>query len=508
MKRIQELELKRISKAFPGVQANQDIDLKIRSGEIVALLGENGAGKSTLMNILSGIILPDSGQIFINGSPVRIRNPKDAIHLGIGMVHQHFMLIQAMSVAENIALGLKHLNFLFPLKRIKGQLVDFARQYGFDISPRAKIWQLSIGQQQRVEILRVLMQGADLLILDEPTSVLTPLEIEDLFGILRKMKAEGHGVLFISHKLDEIKAISDRVIVMRKGRIVAEGITAELSNEDLAKCMVGKDLDLSLPEKIHSAGEVLLEAHNVYIRNSYGAYAVSQLNFQLHRHEVLGIAGVSGNGQKELAEGLTGLLPIAKGEIRLKGENITNFAPKQLLCRGMAHIPEERLSFGVVPSMMIFENTALKEYDRKTLSPKKWLDFARMKTMAQKIIQIFQVSASSVMVTTKTLSGGNIQKLILGREMCRNPEIIVAAHPTYGLDVSATQDIRRELLKKREEGSAILLISEDLEELLAMSDRIAVMYKGQFMGIVDRKEADATQLGLMMAGIKSPGAES
>ncbi len=263
---------------------------------------------------------------------------------------------------------------------------------------------------------------------------------------------------------------------------------------------------LEFARKKTPPGRAFIEASNLHIRN-HTCFCYFSAQFPASQTRSVGIAGVSGNGQKELAEGLTGLLPVAKGEIRLKGENITNLPPKQLLCRGMAHIPEERLSFGVVPSMMIFENTALKEYDRKTLSPKKWLDFARMKTMAQKIIQIFQVSASSVMVTTKTLSGGNIQKLILGREMCRNPEIIVAAHPTYGLDVSATQDIRRELLKKREEGSAILLISEDLEELLAMSDRIAVMYKGQFMGIVDRKEANATQLGLMMAGIKSTGAD-
>ncbi len=508
MKLVESLDLVGISKTFPGVQANKEINLHLERGEIVALLGENGAGKSTLMNILSGIILPDSGQILLNGKEVRIRNPKDAIDKGVGMVHQHFMLIPTMTVAENIAFGLSSLDLFFPLKRVSQQIKSFSQSYGFDIPPRAKIWQLSIGQQQRVEILRVLMQGADVLILDEPTSVLTPQEAEDLFQILRKMKNEGHMVLFITHKLDEIQALCDRVVILRKGQVVGEGRVIDFSNEDLAQAMVGKNLDLSLPERTHAQGENLLEVENISIKSIYGTYAVRDLSFFIREHEILGIAGVSGNGQKELAESLAGLVPIDKGSIKLSGKLIRDLSPKKLMLQGVAHIPEERLSFGIVPNMMIYENTALKEYDQPIISPRSLLSISRMKALAGTIISRFNVSTPSVKTLTKSLSGGNIQKLILGREIARNPRLIIAAHPTYGLDIAATQAIRKELLEKREEGSAILLISEDLEELMVMSDRIAVMYKGEIRGILDRSEATVEELGLMMTGSKSREAPS
>ncbi len=505
MKHLQELELCGISKAYPNVQANEDIHLHIKSGEIVALLGENGAGKSTLMNILSGLTLPDSGQIKINGKAVRIRNPKDAMEYGIGMVHQHFMLIQPMSVAENIALGLSITPFFFHLRKVHRLIREYTRQYGFDISSKAKIWQLSVGQQQKVEILKVLMQGADLIILDEPTSVLTPQESDDLFKVLKKMKEEGHAILFITHKLNEIKAISDRVVVLRKGRVAIEGPVKHLSNETLAQWMMGRDIDLSLPERTHFSDETLLEVSDLSVRNIHGMNALSDLSFSIKRHEVLGIAGVSGNGQKELAEALAGIVTIQKGNIKLKGEDITHLKPKQLLNKGLAHIPEERLTFGVVPTMMIYENTALKDYDRPALSSKRWLDISKMKRFASKILHAFEVAAPSIKTTTRSLSGGNIQKLILGREMMRNPELIIAVHPTYGLDISATQAIRKTLIEKREQGSGILLISEDLEELMMMSDRIAVLYQGKLMGVVSRKEADPEKIGLWMAGISSEG---
>lgn len=501
-RKIQKLEMVDICKEFPGVIANNHVNLAVESGRILALLGENGAGKTTLMNILYGMYRPDSGDIRINGECVFIRNPLDAIKLGIGMVHQHYMLVARHTVAENVALGLRDVPFFSPVKSIEKRLHEFSEMYGLKVNPGARVWQLSAGEQQRVEIVKALFRGAEVLILDEPTSVLTPQEAKELFAILRKMTEAGHSVIFITHKLEEVMAISTDVMALRQGQVVGNVKTSQTGKAELARMMVGREISFTYNKKELQPGTLILDVNGLVVRNDRDMRAVKGVSFTLYKNEIFGIAGVSGNGQKELVEAVTGLRKIEAGNVLIEDKDIANLSPKMISRSGVSHVPEERMRFGIAPSLMVYENTVLKDYDRVPFSKSYILNFFHIKNYAKKLMETFTVSASSINVPIKHLSGGNIQKLILGREISGKASLIVASHPTYGLDIGATECIRELLLKKREEGAAILLVSEDLDELCALSDRIAVMFEGEFMGIIPAKEVNREEVGLMMAGVK------
>ncbi len=494
--------MKDICKSFQGVHANKDINLEINSGEILGLLGENGAGKTTLMNILYGIYQPDSGNILINGKPVRIANPLESINLGIGMVHQHFMLIQNHSVIENIALGYKDTPFLFPQKILREKIKAFSSQFDFQIDLDQKVWQLSAGEQQRVEIIKTLLNGADLLILDEPTSVLTPQEIKELIEILRRMKADGHSVIFISHKLDEIMDICDRVTVLRKGRIVGGAQTKDTDKMGLARMMVGKDVALTMDREKLPRGERVLNVQNIHVTGDKGLVAVKNVSFELYKNEIFGVAGVAGNGQRELAEAITGIRSIDSGKVLINGRDITNLSPRKIYDYGVSHVPEERIRFGIAPGLFLYDNAILKQHHLKKFSKRYFLKYERVKRHAQSIITDFRVATHSINNQIRNLSGGNIQKLILGREISEQPQLLVASHPTYGLDVGATQFLRQHLLELCRQGSSVLLFSEDLDEIFELCDRVAVIFAGEFMGILDTDDERVNDIGMMMAGSK------
>ncbi|MFQ6080790.1 MAG: ABC transporter ATP-binding protein [Candidatus Bathyarchaeia archaeon] len=496
------VRMRGIVKRFPNVIANDHIDFDVKAGEIHALLGENGAGKTTLMNILFGIYRPDEGEVYIRGERVTIKSPKDAIELGMGMVHQHFMLVYPHTVAENIALGLSTSKFFFPTREVEKEVVELSEKYGLKIDPKARIWQLSVGEQQRVEIVKVLYRGARVLILDEPTSVLTPGEIEELFMILRRIAEEGRAVVFITHKLDEALAISDRTTVLRRGKVVKTVETSKTSKRELARMMVGREVLFRLERKHVERGKVVLEVRDLHALNDKRLPAVKGVSFTVREGEILGVAGVAGNGQRELVEVITGLRRATKGEVLILGANVTNRSPGEIADKGVAHIPEERIRMGLVPNMSVAENLILKNYRHAPFSNKLFLNFTSVDQLAEKLISQYSIITPSKETPAKLLSGGNIQRLILARETSENPRLIVAAHPTYGLDVGATEQIRLLLLKQRERGAAILLVSEDLEEIMSLSDRIAVMFEGEITGIVDAEGAKKEEIGLMMAGAK------
>jgi simple sugar transport system ATP-binding protein len=502
MKRIETLEMIDISKSFQGVKANDNINLKVSSGEILGLLGENGAGKTTLMNILYGIYQPDAGEVRVNGRRVVIDSPRASIEYGIGMVHQHFMLIQNHSVIENIALGYADAPGVFPQKKIRQDIVSYSEKFNFNIDPDKKIWQLSAGEQQRVEIVKALVNGAGLLILDEPTSVLTPQETRDFFHILEQMRAGGQMIILISHKLDEIKKLCDRVTVLRKGQVVGQAETKNLDKRALARMMIGRDVVFSFSRKKMPRVEKVLEVADVRVDGDKGYPVVKGVSFDVYRNEILGIAGVSGNGQRELVEAITGLRPSTHGRIRINGVDITNQSARKIHNNGVSHVPEERIRFGIAPNLFLYENAILKQHHHKKFSHRAFLAYGRIKAHTKQLIKDFQVATPSINVQTKNLSGGNIQKLILGREITDKPDLLVASHPTYGLDVGATEYLRNQLLKRREEGGAVLLVSEDLDEIFELCDRIAVIFQGHFMGILESDDSRMADIGLMMAGTK------
>lgn len=498
------VEMRGIVKTFPGVVANDHIDFEVRAREIHALLGENGAGKTTLMNILFGIYQPDEGEIYVKGKRVEIRSPRDAMHLGIGMVHQHFMLVEKHTVAENIALGFAT-KFFFPTEEIARKIRDFSEKYGLTVDPNAYIWQLSAGEQQRVEIIKALYRGADILILDEPTSVLTPKETKELFSILKRMREEGKAIIFITHKLDEVFAISDRVTVLRKGKVIGKLKTAETNKKELARLMVGREVLFRLEREPVQKGKVVLEVIDLHALNDKGLPALKGVSFTIAEGEILGLAGVAGNGQKELVEVITGLRKAERGNVLIRGVNVTNASPRRISELGVAHIPEKRLKHGLVPNMSVAENLILKRYYKQPYCNKLFIDKKKVLKDAEKLIDEFNIMTPNPITPAKLLSGGNIQRLILARELAGSPEVIIAAHPTYGLDVGATEYIRKILLKERKRGSAILLVSEDLEEIMELSDRIAVMFEGEIMGILPTEKANLEDIGLMMAGAKRMG---
>lgn len=501
--RIDHLELRRVTKRFPGVLANDRVDFDVKTGEVHALLGENGAGKSTLMKILYGLYHPDEGEILLNGKPVTIDSPTDSINLGIGMIHQHFMLVESLTVAENVALGLPSSRGpLTDLDRVTKRIIELADIYGLRIDPDAYIWQLSVGQQQRVEIIKALYRGAALLILDEPTAVLTPQEVDELFVIMRQMVQDGHALIFISHKLHEVIEISDRVSVLRDGRMIGTKLTSETTKQDLANWMVGREVGFAPDRGEAKRGEIRLQLTDVSCGSNRGTPGLRGVSLEVHAGEILGIAGVSGNGQRELAEAITGLRKVTGGNVTLEGEDVTNLLPAQLTERMLSYVPEERMRDGMIKDFTVAENMILREHHKQPYSRSGFLNLGEIARRSEKLIAQFQVKTPSLETPVKSLSGGNIQKVVIARELSRQPRAIVAAQPTRGLDIGATEYVRQQLIEQRKEGTAILLISEDLDEIFALSDRIAVIYEGQIMDIVPREIATPEKLGLLMAGVK------
>ncbi|HEY58218.1 MAG TPA: ABC transporter ATP-binding protein [Anaerolineae bacterium] len=500
--RIQTVEMRGITKRFPGVLANDRVDFDVHAGEVHALLGENGAGKSTLMKILYGLYQPDEGEIYLNGQRVSIHSPGDAIRLGIGMVHQHFMLVETMTVAENVALGLpSSRGLLTDLEVVARRIRELAETYGLYIDPQAYIWQLSVGQQQRVEILKALYRGASLLILDEPTAVLTPQEVEELFAIMRQMVREGHALIFISHKLHEVIEISDRVTVLRDGRKIGTRPTAETTKAALANWMVGREVSFTLERGPAQVGEVRLELRDVHCESDRGTPGLQGVSLTVRAGEILGIAGVSGNGQRELAEVITGLREVTSGQVLLEDTDVTPWDPGARTERGLSYIPEERMRDGVIQDFTVAENLILRDHARPPFARRGFLDLRAIAQHGERLIHDFRIKTPSLRTLVKSLSGGNIQKIVLARELARQPRVIVAAQPTRGLDIGATEYVREQLLEQRRQGVAVLLISEDLDEILALSDRIAVMYEGRVMDVLPNENVSPERLGLLMAGV-------
>jgi simple sugar transport system ATP-binding protein len=496
-------EMRGIVKRFPRVMANDHVDFACRPGEVHALLGENGAGKSTLMNVLAGLYRPEAGEIFVGGQRVVFRSPQDAIAHGIGMVHQHFMLVATHSVAENMVLGLNRPRFFLNLSRVEEQVTALGEQYGLTVNPRAKIWELSVGEQQRVEVLKMLFRGAKILILDEPTAVLTPQEVETLFHTLRDMTKRGHTIVFISHKLDEVVAISDRVTVMRRGKVTAAHVPSrETTKAQLAKLMVGREILFQIEKKKAQPGKVVLLVEHLYADNDRGLPALHDLSLQVRAGEILGIAGVAGNGQRELAEVLTGLRHAVGGKMMFGDISLDRHTSWLNLGQKLAHIPEDRAAVGSVPGLSVAENLILKCFHRPPIAAGWSINRAAVHQNAVRLVGEYQITVPSVDTPARMLSGGNLQKVILARETSGHPELMIAVHPTRGLDVGATEAVQNILIRQRDAGAAILLISEDLDELLSLSDRLAVIYEGQLVGEMPTKDAEIHTVGLMMAGTK------
>lgn len=495
------VEMKDIVIRFPGVLANDHVNLTLKQGEIHALLGENGAGKSTLMNALAGLYKPASGLMKVFGEPVNFNSPKDAIAKGIGMVHQHFMLVPTQTVTENILLGLNEPRFFMNLADYDKKILALEDQYGLRVDPTAKIWQLSVGEQQRVEILKTLYRGAQILIMDEPTAVLAPQEIDELMNTMRSMVDQGKSIIFISHKLHEVTAVADRVTVLRKGKVTSEGHSMEgLSKRDLARLMVGRGVIFAVEKKPQEPGDVVLSVKDLEAENDKGVPALRKLSLDVREGEILGIAAIAGNGQSELAEVITGLRPCSNGSVKINGKEVANQPPIEAIKQGMAHVPEDRTGVGSAPNMSITENTIMKNYKEDPIGNGWSINFTTARNRARKLKDEYDILAPGVRTMARKLSGGNLQKVILAREISAEPELMVAVQPTRGLDVGAIESIQTLLLEQREAGTAVLLISEEMEELLALSDRIAVISEGKIMGIVDPDEADINEIGLMMTG--------
>ncbi len=494
------VEMQDIVLRFPGTLANDHIHFTLKKGEIHALLGENGAGKSTLMNILSGLYQPDSGTIRINGKPVRFNSPRDAISCGIGMVHQHFMLVPTLTVTENILLGLKSPRFFMRLQKYDQKIQALQEKFGLSVNPSAKIWQLSVGEQQRVEILKMLYRGADVLILDEPTAVLAPQEIDELMGTMRTLVEQGKSIIFISHKLNEVKAVADRLTILRKGKTTAEGISPEgLSRAELAELMVGREVLFQINKETRPPGEVIFEVENLSTENDQGMQAVHDISFSIRSGEIFGIAGIAGNGQSELVEAITGLRKCS-GSIRIQGIEVGNCPPHKFIHCGMAHIPEDRLGVGTAPNLSITNNAIMKNYVQLPISKGWRINYTEAQKHAIKLKEDYDIQAPNVEIPAQNLSGGNLQKLILAREISGKPGVIIAMQPTRGLDVGAIESVQKLLLEQRKRGAAILLLSEELDELLELSDRVAVIFEGELVGQMNAGEANLNTIGLMMTG--------
>ena len=499
---INQLEMIGIVKRFPGVLAADGIHFEVQAGEIHALLGENGAGKSTLMKMLYGLYHPDEGQIRINGAETIIRNPQDAIQHGIGMIHQHFMLVPSLTVAENIALGMKSSRGArLDLDVVSKRVLELSEIYNLRVDPDLPIWQLAVGEQQRVEILRALYKGAALLILDEPTAVLTPQEVDGLFRILKQLADDGHGLVFISHKLHEVLEISHRITVLRDGRRVNSIPTSEATRPKLAEMMVGRPVLLEYDKHAADPREDRLILDGISALSDRGTIGLDNVSLRLRGGEIVGIAGVSGNGQQELAQCICGLRPLMAGTVTVDGSDVSNAHPSSLNAIGLSHIPEERMLDGVIKEFSVAENYVLQDHGHpKFTRGKIFMLFHKIREFCRRAIETYEIKTPSTETLVKSLSGGNIQKLVLARELSRDPGVLIAAQPTRGVDIGATEYIHQRLLQERDNGTAILLISEDLDEIRALSDRIAVMYEGQIVGEVENRDVDIEHLGMLMTG--------
>ncbi len=494
--------MRNITKRFPGVLANDRVSFDLNAGEVHTLLGENGAGKSTLMKILFGLYRPDEGEIRLRGEAVDITSPTDAIERRIGMVHQHFMLVPTLTVAENVALGLRsNRGPLTDLDAVAERMKEIADRYGLAVDPSVEVWKLSVGERQRVEIIKALYRDAEVLVLDEPTAVLTPQEVDDLFVILRQMTEAGRGLIFISHKLREVMDLSDRITVLRNGAVTGSTIPAETSRQQLAEMMVGREVNLAPDKPAVDVGEARLELRNVSVVGDRGTIAVDGVDLEVRGGEILGIAGVSGNGQRELAETIAGLRPAEAGStVSLDGVDLTTAGPAETRDAGLSYVPEERMKDGAIGEFQVKENLLLVNHSDRSFLRGGLFDNERIRVHCQRLVDAFSVKTPTLTTPTSSLSGGNIQKLIMARELDSDPKVLLAAQPTRGVDIGAAEYIHEQLVVRRGEGVAVLVISEDLDEILAICDRIAVMYEGRVVQLVDRADATREGLGLAMAG--------
>ena len=500
------VEMKGIVKRFPGVLANDHVDFELRAGEIHALLGENGAGKSTLMNVLAGLYRQEAGIIKVKGKPVEFYSPRDAIKSGIGMIHQHFMLVPSQTVTENVLLGLDDPRFFMRLPQYDSKVTEVGERFGLKVDPKAKIWQLSVGEQQRVELLKMLYRGADVLIMDEPTAVLAPQEIEGLFEILRSMVAQGKSIIFISHKLQEVTAIADRVSVLRRGVSTAMGVPSKgVTRQELARLMVGRDVVFALDKKPGNPGKTVLEVRDIHADNDKGLPALRGFSLDVRAGEIVGVAGVAGNGQSELSQVISSLRKCKKGQVLLNDEELNTHNTLFGIQHGMAYVPEDRNHVGSAPNLSVTDNVIMKNYRKPPISRAGMLDMNAATKLAKELKEAYDIIVPNVSTPVRLLSGGNLQRVILAREISGLPSFMVAVQPTRGLDVGAIEGVHRLLLAQREAGAAVLLISEELEELLSLSDRVYVIYEGKAMGEIKVESGEPDErlidtIGLMMTG--------
>ncbi|HEW9245097.1 TPA: ABC transporter ATP-binding protein [Streptococcus pneumoniae] len=495
------IEMRDITKVFGGFVANDKINLHLRKGEIHALSGENGAGKSTLMNMLAGLLEPTSGEIAVNGQVVNLDSPSKAASLGIGMVHQHFMLVEAFTVAENIILGSELTkNGVLDIAGASKEIKALSERYGLAVDPSAKVADISVGAQQRVEILKTLYRGADILIFDEPTAVLTPSEIDELMAIMKNLVKEGKSIILITHKLDEIRAVSDRVTVIRRGKSIETVEIAGATNADLAEMMVGRSVSFKTEKQASKPKEVVLSIKDLVVNENRGVPAVKNLSLDVRAGEIVGIAGIDGNGQSELIQAITGLRKVESGSIELKGDSIVGLHPRQITELSVGHVPEDRHRDGLILEMMISENIALQTYYKEPHSKNGILNYSNITSYAKKLMEEFDVRAASELVPAAALSGGNQQKAIIAREIDRDPDLLIVSQPTRGLDVGAIEYIHKRLIEERDNGKAVLVVSFELDEILNVSDRIAVIHDGKIQGIVSPETTNKQELGVLMAG--------
>ena len=497
------LETRHITKRFPGVIANEDVNLQLYRGEILALLGENGAGKSTLMNIVYGLYQPTEGEILAHGEPVKMSNPNDAIRLGIGMVHQHFQLVPVMTVAENVMLGDESTKYgLLDTRLVAQRITELSERYGLAVDPYAMVEDLPVGVRQRVEIVKTLYREADILILDEPTAVLTPQEIEGLFDVMQLLSGQGKSIIFISHKLKEVLHICGRVIVLRDGKVVGEANPAVATQSSLAAMMVGREVILTVEKEPAQAAQVVLEMEGVSAEDDLGHPALRNVSLQVRAGEIVGVAGVQGNGQTELVEVLTGLRASSQGRMTIDGQEMTNASPRRVTEDGQScHVPEDRHAYGMVDTYTVAQNLVLNTYYQRPYARGLTVQEPAIREHAEKLVQEFDVRTPSVMTRASNLSGGNQQKMVVAREFSREVRLLIAAQPTRGIDVGSIEFIHQQIVAKRDEGVAVLVVSAELDEIMALSDRIAVMYKGEIVAVVPREEATREALGLLMAGV-------
>ena len=497
------LEARNVTKTFPGVVANKDVSLKLYRGEVLALLGENGAGKTTLMNILYGLYHQDSGEMLVRGEPVRISRPSESIRRGIGMVHQHFMLVPVFTVAENIMLGAETLKGLaLDTATVRQRINELSQQYNLNVDPDAYVKDLSVGQQQRVEIIKALYRKAEILILDEPTAVLTPQEADQLFAVIRVLKAQGTSVIFISHKLKEVLAISDRIMVLRRGQVVGETSPHGATERSLAEMMVGRSVLLEVDKGPAHPGALVLELRALCVNDDRAQQVVNKVSLEVRAGEIVGIAGVQGNGQTELVEAITGLRHVQAGQVLIAGQDLTNAVPRTITEAGTAHVPEDRQEDGLVLSYSIADNLVLNTYYLAPFARGVVLDEAKIRENADELVKRFDVRTPSSAVPVGNLSGGNKQKVIIARELSRPVKLVIAAQPTRGVDVGSIEFIHQTIVAERDRGAAVLVISAELDEIMSLADRIAVMYHGQVVAVLPAGQASREDLGLLMAGAR------